>query len=189
LIGRLVAKDAAACAAPTHHAIFSAVLSDRLPANRPSSATQTEDIMPIETDKAAILKLLDDVRKAHQEKNAANIVSNYNKDAVIFNLSPPLLSPLGTDANAVQGWLDTWDGPVDQASRDIEITVSGDSAFCHGLLELSGVPKTAGRGIRLWMRATFCFAREGHGWKIVHEHTSVPFYMDGSFRAALDLKP
>ena len=26
-------------------------------------------------------------------------------------------------------------------------------------------------------------------WKIAHEHTSVPFYMDGSFRAAVDLEP
>jgi ketosteroid isomerase-like protein len=32
--------------------------------------------------------------------------------------------------------------------------------------------------------------RDEHGaWKIAHEHTSVPFYMDGSFRAAIDLKP
>jgi ketosteroid isomerase-like protein len=59
--------------------------------------------MPIETDKVAILKLLDDVRRAHQDKDAAKIVSNYDKDAVIFDLSPPLLSPTGTDANAVQG--------------------------------------------------------------------------------------
>jgi PhnB protein len=26
-------------------------------------------------------------------------------------------------------------------------------------------------------------------WKIVHEHSSTPFYMDGSYRAAVDLKP
>jgi ketosteroid isomerase-like protein len=26
-------------------------------------------------------------------------------------------------------------------------------------------------------------------WKIVHEHASVPFAMDGSFRALVDLKP
>jgi ketosteroid isomerase-like protein len=39
------------------------------------------------------------------------------------------------------------------------------------------------------MRATLCFVRKGGGWKIVHEHTSVPFHMDGSFQAALDLKP
>ena len=145
--------------------------------------------MTIDTDKAAILKVLEGVRKAHQAKDAEAIVSHYAKDAVIFDLSPPLVSPLGTDAKAVQGWLDTWNGPVDQATRDIEITVAGDIAFCHGFIELSGVPKMAGREIRLWMRATFCFARQGDGWKIVHEHSSVPFYMDGSFRAALDLKP
>jgi hypothetical protein len=59
--------------------------------------------MPIEIDKPSVPKLLDDVCKAHQEKNAAKIVSNC-KDAVIFDLSPPLLSPLGTNANAV-AWL------------------------------------------------------------------------------------
>ena len=26
-------------------------------------------------------------------------------------------------------------------------------------------------------------------WKIAHAHTSVPFYMDGSFKAATDLNP
>lgn len=29
----------------------------------------------------------------------------------------------------------------------------------------------------------------GGGWKIAHGHSSVPFAMDGSFRALLDLKP
>jgi ketosteroid isomerase-like protein len=39
------------------------------------------------------------------------------------------------------------------------------------------------------MRATLCFRREGDEWKIAHAHTSVPFHMDGSFRAAVDLTP
>jgi ketosteroid isomerase-like protein len=26
-------------------------------------------------------------------------------------------------------------------------------------------------------------------WAIAHEHSSVPFYMDGSYKAAVDLKP
>jgi ketosteroid isomerase-like protein len=30
--------------------------------------------------------------------------------------------------------------------------------------------------------------REGE-WLVTHEHVSVPFYMDGSLRAAVDLKP
>ena len=31
--------------------------------------------------------------------------------------------------------------------------------------------------------------REENGWQIVHEHVSVPFYMDGSLRPAFDLQP
>jgi ketosteroid isomerase-like protein len=39
------------------------------------------------------------------------------------------------------------------------------------------------------MRETLCLEREADSWRIVHEHTSVPFYMDGSMRPAFDLKP
>jgi ketosteroid isomerase-like protein len=39
------------------------------------------------------------------------------------------------------------------------------------------------------MRETVCLLREDGQWKIVHEHTSVPFYMDGSLRPAFDLEP
>lgn len=38
-------------------------------------------------------------------------------------------------------------------------------------------------------RVTLCLRRVGSAWMIVHEHESVPFYMDGSFRAAVDLQP
>jgi PhnB protein len=41
----------------------------------------------------------------------------------------------------------------------------------------------------IWIRATVCLRRIEGEWKIAHEHTSVPFYMDGSARAAVDLKP
>jgi ketosteroid isomerase-like protein len=149
-----------------------------------------EDIMNTDTDKAAILALIESVRKAHLAKDGAKIVSHYTSDAVIFDLSPPLISPFGTDARAVQGWLDTWDGPIDQVARDMQITVGGDIAFAHGFFELSGSPKAAnGEHVSFWMRATLCLARDGDGWKIVHDHTSVPFRMDGSFLAALDLQP
>lgn len=32
-------------------------------------------------------------------------------------------------------------------------------------------------------------AAEVGGWKIAHTHSSVPFYMEGSYRAAVDLHP
>jgi ketosteroid isomerase-like protein len=39
------------------------------------------------------------------------------------------------------------------------------------------------------VRATIGCRKVGNTWLITHEHASVPFYMDGSDRAALDLKP
>jgi ketosteroid isomerase-like protein len=39
------------------------------------------------------------------------------------------------------------------------------------------------------VRVTVCFRKIAGKWKVVHEHVSVPFYMDGSFKAAVDLKP
>jgi ketosteroid isomerase-like protein len=41
----------------------------------------------------------------------------------------------------------------------------------------------------LWFRATLGFRKIDGKWTITHEHSSVPFYMDGSFKAAIDLKP
>ncbi|MGH3952300.1 MAG: hypothetical protein ACRDSE_24830 [Pseudonocardiaceae bacterium] len=35
---------------------------------------------------------------------------------------------------------------------------------------------------------TLGFRRDGETWLITHEHASTPFYMDGSFLAATDLK-
>jgi ketosteroid isomerase-like protein len=36
---------------------------------------------------------------------------------------------------------------------------------------------------------TLCLTKVDGAWLIEHEHTSTPFYMDGSFRAAVDLTP
>jgi PhnB protein len=71
----------------------------------------------------------------------------------------------------------------------MQVTVSGDLAVCHGYLRMQGKKKGAGNGVNFWMRETLCLERRQDQWHIVHEHTSVPFYMDGSLRPAFDLKP
>jgi ketosteroid isomerase-like protein len=139
-------------------------------------------------DEIDIRALIESIHKAHHNKDAATIVSPYAQDAVVCDLAPPLSHP-GQDRESKQAWLDTWEGSIDRESRDFAITVSGDFAFCHGFYRLSGTPKLAGRHISFWMRATVCLHRDGGAWRIVHEHTSVPFYMDGSLRPAFDLQP
>ena len=144
--------------------------------------------MTSETDKAAIRAIIAAMHKAHHDKDAAAIVAPYTPDAAIFSLAPPL-SHSGMDLGEKQAWLDTWQGPIEHASRDLDISVSGDLAFCHGYFRLAGMPKSVGQEIGFWMRATVCLRRIGGEWKIVHEHESVPFYMDGSQRPAFDLAP
>jgi ketosteroid isomerase-like protein len=139
-------------------------------------------------DEADIRALIETVHKAHHNKDAAAIVAPYARDAVVFNLAPPLAHH-GMNLEEKKAWLDSWEGPIDFESSDLNITVSGDFAFCHGFYRLGGTPKAAGRPISFWMRATVCLHRDGGAWGIVHEHTSVPFYMDGSLRPAFDLKP
>jgi ketosteroid isomerase-like protein len=139
-------------------------------------------------DEADIRALIESVHKAHHNKDAAAMVAPYAQDAVIFDLAPPL-SHRGMNLQEKQAWLDTWEGPIDRESRDLSITVSGGFACCHGFYRLSGTPKAAGRPVSFWMRATVCLLRDGGAWRIVHEHTSVPFYMDGSLRPAFDLNP
>jgi ketosteroid isomerase-like protein len=150
-----------------------------------SVATMKSQSSKDETD---IRALIESIHKAHYTKDAAAIVSPYAQDAVVCDLAPPL-SHRGQDRESKQAWLDTWEGSVDRESRDFTVIVSGDFAFCHGFYRLSGTPMAAGRPISFWMRATVCLHRDGGVWRIVHEHTSVPFYMDGSLRPAFDLQP
>jgi len=135
-----------------------------------------------------IRALIEGVHKAHRDKDAAAIVAPYAQDAVVCDLAPPL-SHRGIDLREKQAWLDTWEGPIELESRDLKISVSGDLAFCHGFVRMSGTPKAVGRPISFWMRATVCLRRDAGPWRIIHEHTSVPFYMDGSLRPAFDLEP
>ena len=111
-------------------------------------------------DEADIRALVERIDKAHHSKDAAAIVAPYAQDAVVCDLAPPLCHR-GTDLQAKQAWLDTWEGPIDRESRDLNITVSGDFAFCHGFYRLGGTPKAAGRPISFWMRATVCLNRDG----------------------------
>lgn len=142
----------------------------------------------VSTDEAAIHAVVEAMRRANHDKNAALFAAQFTPDAVIYNLAPPLVHH-GVDVKEKQAWLDSWSTPVDIDARDLDITVSGDFAFCHGYLRMTGTKKGAEGAVRFWMRETLCLERKGSGWQIVHEHTSVPFYMDGTLRPAFDLKP
>lgn len=136
----------------------------------------------VATEAEAVLGVL--VRGLH-ERDAAAVTRLFASDARIFDLAPPLAH--APDEAGLAEWLAGWDAPVDQTTRDLSVHLSGDLAACHGLVQVRTT--RAGEEVAWWMRATYVMARGADGWRIVHEHTSVPFHMDGSFRAAIDLEP
>jgi ketosteroid isomerase-like protein len=141
----------------------------------------------VSSDVDAIRAIIAAIEAAYHAKDAAAIARHYAPGAVIADLAPPLRRR-GLDVSATQAWLDGWDGPVELTTHGIEIQIDGNLALCHGLLH-TRVRTRSGEQEAWWSRITVALARAPAGWRIIHEHSSVPFHMDGSFRAAIDLEP
>ncbi|MCV3274420.1 YybH family protein [Roseobacter sinensis] len=124
--------------------------------------------------------------KAHYEKDADAIVGCYAPDAVIYSLAPPLKDKI--DLVGTREWLKTWDGPILVDAEDVNLVVGEDTAWSTALNRMRGT-KTDGTREDIWFRTTMCFRKLDGDWRIVHDHSSTPFYMDGSVRAAVDLEP
>lgn len=134
-----------------------------------------------------IRAVIEDWTAALRAKNPHGVVRHQAPRFVLFSLAPPLVSA-ETDTSGLEAWFDTWEGPLGYELRDLEITAGDDTAFCHGLAQLTGT-KVGGQRSDIWFRQTLCLRKVGERWTIAHQHESVPFYMDGSLRAAVDLKP
>jgi PhnB protein len=139
------------------------------------------------TDETEIHRVIDDWVDALRNKNADGVLSHYAPGLVHFSLAPPLLSSV-SDAKGLKEWFATWQGPIGYEVRGPGVTVGNDVAFSHSLNRMHGTKIDGTKG-DLWFRHTFGFQKIDGEWKIAHEHESVPFYMDGSYKAAVDLKP
>jgi ketosteroid isomerase-like protein len=142
------------------------------------------------TDEERIREVLEDRVAATKARDARRFLSHTTPDLVEFSLAPPLqyTGPQARNPQAIEAWYATWQGPVEVTLTQVEITVGGDVAFCHSINRMHGT-KADGFEVELWSRATVGLRRIDGAWKITHAHDSVPFLMDGSGRAALDLKP
>ncbi|MEZ5935388.1 MAG: nuclear transport factor 2 family protein [Alphaproteobacteria bacterium] len=134
-----------------------------------------------------IYETIEELGRAIGAKDAERVMSCYAPDAINFSLAPPLRSA-PPDATYLESWFATWDGPIGIEAKDLRITADGEIAMAASLNRMTGV-KTDGEMVDLRYRATLGLRKiDGH-WKIVHEHESMPFYMDGSYKAAIDLVP
>jgi ketosteroid isomerase-like protein len=137
---------------------------------------------------AEVRQLIDIYLGGVQNKDIARVMSCYAPDVTAFDVMPPLQY---TSAAAYQkSWemaFSMTDGQFRLERRDLTVAASADVAFAHAIDHLTVSPKGADR-VEMWMRWTACFRRLNGGWKIVHEHGSVPVDMETS-KAVWDLKP
>ena len=138
------------------------------------------------TQRAEIEAVLQQLVGAHADHDADAIADSYAPDAVIYDLAPPLRRR-GMDRDSIATWLAGWEGPIRIDSRDVDLAIDGDLAFVSALSRMRG--RQGGEDQDMWYRTTLCLRKAGGRWRIVCDHASVPFYMDGGYRAAVDLKP
>ena len=141
-------------------------------------------------NEAGISKVIETLGNGLRAKNADAVMSLYAADSVVFVLAPPLqyTQENSPGKKGFEDWFATFEGPLGYEIRDLKIDLQNEIGFSHNLSHLTGT-KTTGEKVDLWYRETLCFHQIDGQWKIVHQHESVPFYMDGSGKAALDLKP
>jgi ketosteroid isomerase-like protein len=125
-----------------------------------------------------------------QKGDAQAILSYYAPSFVEYTLAPPLQQPGdGRDPAALAAWIATFEAPPCREVTRLEITADGDVAFATSLDRLTAVPRGATESFTLWFRVTLGLRRIDGRWLVTHEHESVPFEMDGSFRASIGLAP
>jgi len=141
-------------------------------------------------DEAAIRSILANHARAHFAKNVDLLLAHSADGFLSFDLDPPLQHN-DDDAKArqaIEAWFATWKSPIGLENHDLAVTAGADVAFSTSLTHMTGT-KTDGAEVSLWFRSTNGFRKENDEWKIAHSHSSAPFYMDGSFKACVDLKP
>ncbi len=153
--------------------------------------TVPEPVDPEMEGEAAVRAVLEDRMAAMGSGDADRMLDLYAPEVVRFGLAPPLrvCGPGARDAAAVRSWLEGFEATPRYEVTDWTVRTTGDIAFSHSLNRMSATPRGSTEGFQLWYRETLCLRKLGDEWKIVHEHDSAPFHMDGSFRAAVDLNP
>lgn len=140
-------------------------------------------------DIQAIRAVIDGRNAAIRRGDAEAAVAASAPNVVVYDLQPPLafVGDEARDPAALRRWMDGWEVIPEIVLHDPAILIDGDLAVAHGFSSMAGAGE--GEAADFWYRATIVLRRGDGGWRIVHEHHSVPFLMDGSFKAAVDLKP
>jgi uncharacterized protein (TIGR02246 family) len=142
----------------------------------------------MDSNESEVVAILERWSEATRNKDIEQIMSLYAPDITYFDVVPAL-QYVGIDAvrrNFLR-WFDSWESAIGVEIRDRNVLVSEDVAVAYMLHRTSGTLKN-GQAVDYWVRATVCCQRTDDGWRITHEHISLPVN-PGSWSAAMNLVP
>lgn len=123
---------------------------------------------------AEIRELFEARTQALASKDAATLAAGNDADVVVFDAVGAFVHRGAETTARKQEWLSAYRTGIGHEIRDLQITADADLAFCHFLVRISGT-MLDDTEVGMWVRATTCLRKRDDGWKIVHEHASVPF--------------
>ncbi|HEX5793577.1 MAG TPA: nuclear transport factor 2 family protein [Rheinheimera sp.] len=125
-----------------------------------------------------ISDLLANWTRAVRSKDIAAITRLYHADIVAFDAIAQL------QFNGIDAYREHWQRCMEFCSGEsmfelhqLKVQANEQLAFSHSLTHCGGT-NDKGEMQSCWMRATQCWQHGSDGWKIVHEHYSMPFDME-----------
>jgi len=137
---------------------------------------------------AAVRALLAAYVAAHDQCDGAALADLRAPDAWIADLAPRLCRR-GQSGGDIQRWFDSKSGPVRMSFHDLHLRLEGGLCLVQTLRHTRTPNPRDPDDAAWWSRLSLVLRRGPAGWRIVHERESVPYHMDGSFRAAVNLEP
>lgn len=137
---------------------------------------------------AEIQAIIDKHLDALRSKQVETLLDDLDPDIVMYDALPPLQGA-GKEKSRQKSeqWFGGYDGPISIETRDQHIVAGENVAFGWYLYRVRGT-MTSGDTVDMWLRMTTGFRKVDGRWRIVHEHTSVPFDAETT-KATLDITP
>jgi ketosteroid isomerase-like protein len=142
--------------------------------------------MSTETD--VIRALVETRLRAVRAKDVDSLGEVLSPNLATFDVVEPMRRS-GAQASLARAreWFGSFrDAAIGVETRDMQIFAGPDAAFAFYLVRFSGQQQT--QKIDMWVRSTLGFAKLNGEWRLVHEHSSVPFN-PATGQATLDGKP
>ena len=141
-----------------------------------------------EASEQQIRAVVDERVRAVRAKDPAPLAARQDEQVVTFDVLPPLLTRgPGPVVEKTRRWFEGYESDIGYRVEQFDVVGGEDVGFCSFVYNVQGRLRS-GEDVDMWVRATLGLRKDDAGWRIVHDHESVPFDPQTGM-AVIDLVP